>query len=91
MLIEELIWDERNEAHISRHHVTPEEVEQACSCRRPLAYRVRSNDYALLGRTLDGRFLLVILAAIGGGTYRPVTARDMTKTERARYEKWLGR
>jgi len=91
MIIEELIWDEANEAHIWEHRVTPEEVEQACFCARPLAYRVRKHRYALLGRTDGGRRLLVMLAPKGRHAYRPITARDMTETERKRYREWIER
>ena len=30
LTISELLWDDWNEAHIARHHITPEEVEEIC-------------------------------------------------------------
>jgi hypothetical protein len=30
MQIDDLEWDDRNEAHIARHQVEPEEVEDVC-------------------------------------------------------------
>ena len=38
--------------------------------------------YEYYGRTLDGRYLMVALLYIGQGVAMPVTARDMTRTER---------
>ena len=38
--------------------------------------------YEYYGRTLDGRYLLVALLYIGQGVAMPLTARDMTRTER---------
>jgi hypothetical protein len=41
--------------------------------------------YYLYGRTLAGRYLLVVLLDQGGGEALHVTARDMTLREQQRY------
>ena len=80
-----LLWDEWNEEHIARHHVTPTEVEDV-TFGAPWVLRARGRDtWAHYGQTDAGRYLLVILAQRGAGWYYPVTARDMTDAERRRY------
>jgi uncharacterized DUF497 family protein len=37
------------------------------------------------GRTEAGRYLLVVLASLGGGVVRVITARDPTERERRLY------
>lgn len=41
--------------------------------------------YVSLGRTLAGRYLMVVLIDEGRGVGFPVTARDMNQAERRRY------
>lgn len=75
-------WDEVNEDHISRHGVTPWEVEDMITqgeftCIRHPRWR-KGGKYAwrflLRGRTLGGRPLLVVVDRIGVDRLRPVTA-----------------
>ncbi len=80
VLIEGLTWDERAEEHIRRHGVTFEEVDQAVSGSR---YARRSGPYLLIiGQTLQGRYLAVVLDDEGDGLWYPVTARQATASER---------
>jgi len=79
-------WDEQNENHIARHHVTPDEVE-ACFFN-PYWLRKKpglGNRYYLYGRTNGGRYLFVVFDDIGGAVARPVTALDMDDRERTIY------
>ena len=79
-LIEGLTWDERAEEHISRHGVRFEEVQQAVLGFR---YARRSGSYLLIvGQTLQGRYLAVVLDDEGDGLWYPVTARQATAAER---------
>ena len=39
--------------------------------------------YEHYGRTLEGRYLMVALLYLGQGVAMPLTAREMTRTERS--------
>ncbi|MDP2937514.1 MAG: BrnT family toxin [Dehalococcoidia bacterium] len=80
--VEEHIW--------TKHHVTPEEVEEVCFSD-PLVRRGRSHSYAVYGRTEAGRHLIVFLYPAGGGVFRLATARDMEQAEQHRYQRSKGR
>ncbi|CAN5214338.1 hypothetical protein BH24ACT19_BH24ACT19_20130 [soil metagenome] len=80
--------------HIARHEVTPEEVEEALFgdkdgvLRRvgPASRNPEETVYRYLGRTEAGRYLfIVVLLYAGGDEAMPLTARDMTNSERRRY------
>jgi uncharacterized DUF497 family protein len=80
VLIEGLTWDERAEEHIWRHGVAFEEVQQAVLEFR---YARRSGPYLLvIGQTLQGRYLAIVLDDEGDGLWYPVTAREATTGER---------
>jgi uncharacterized protein len=91
--IRELYWRADRVDHILRHDVVPEEVEEAIfDDRRGIlskAGQARRNPeetvYRYLGRTSAGRYLFVALIYLGGGNALPLTARDMTESERRRY------
>ena len=93
--IQELYWRPDREDHIARHGVTPEEVEEAVfSDPRGILRRVEPAErtpaetvYRYLGRTGAGRYLFVVLLHDGRGGALPLTARDMTPTERRRYSR----
>ena len=93
--IQELYWRADRVTHIARHGVTPEEVEDAVfGDHRGLLLRVgpaeRNPDetvYRFLGRTSGGRHLLVALLYLGDGLAMPLTARDMSESERRRYQR----
>jgi hypothetical protein len=77
--VEKLTWDEQNIAHIARHEVTKDEVEQFCySDAHPeegYLGRIR-----LVGATNAGRMLAFVLARKGDGVYYVVTARPASRT-----------
>jgi hypothetical protein len=60
--IRRLIFIERSEEHIARHGVTPDEVREVCQSR-PLIGPGRQGKTAVLGQSLSGRYLMVVLAA----------------------------
>ncbi len=89
IVIHQLIWDEWNVGHISRHGVSPEEVEEMC----------RGEHIAL--QSYGGRLMLLgmarsrILAAVLGpqeteGAFYVVTARTASKKERRFYRQQTG-
>ena len=82
MRLVRLCWDDENREHIARHGVSSQEVEEACR-GRPKVLRGRCGRYLVLGRTAEGRYLLVVLTYLGRGEARPITAREMDERERA--------
>ncbi len=61
LAIQRLIWDAWNTAHIARHAVTPDEVDEICSAD-PLVQAAARGRLVVSGKTAAGRFLVVILA-----------------------------
>jgi uncharacterized DUF497 family protein len=91
MQIDYLDIDERIVEKIeSRHGVTFAEVEEAAFSDRRHIRRGRQGLYVLLAQTDAGRYLTVVLASLGGGVWRVVTARDMTRPERQIYQQARG-
>lgn len=85
-MVFDFAWTDDSEAHIARHGVTPEEVEQATE--RPF-YTMPGRDGTalLLGQAHSGRYLLAVLAGSGDGRWHVVTARSMTEAERRVFKK----
>ena len=77
-------WDEETVEHLARHGVHPVEVEEACRVH-PYTLRARGKRYIVLGQTVAGRYLTIILEPMGGGRMKIITARAMTPPERRRY------
>jgi uncharacterized DUF497 family protein len=84
--VRHLIWDTWNVAHIARHRVTPEEVEEVCH-GQPITSQTYKGRLLVVGPTRRRRLLTVILApTVDAGVYYPVTARPADRKERRRYE-----
>ena len=78
------------EMHIwTKHHVTPEEVEEVCFSD-PLVIRGRNSSYAIYSQTDVGRYLIVFLYPQGQGVFRLASAREMEDRERRRYQRNKG-
>jgi hypothetical protein len=94
MRIDELLWPRDRIDHIARHAVTPDEVEQLCF-GRPLVQRAKSYGenpvYYVLGQTDAGRYLFSVVIQFPDGKGYPVTARNMTDTEKRRFQQWRER
>ena len=86
IVIRRLSWDPGNVAHIARHEVTPEEVEEACQ-GEPVVQVGKQGRLLVFGPTRSGRMLTVILdpQSEGAGAYYPVTARPTSRRERTIY------
>lgn len=84
--IKSLRWDEWNTNHIKRHGVLSEEVEEVCKgiYQQQPTYK---NRFLILGKTIKGRALTIVLAKEKLGLYYPITARDMSQKERRRFLK----
>jgi len=88
MRIEKITWDEDTAEHISRHAVSPEEVEEVLfnDSESPRIMRGKEHRYFAYGKTNAGRFLLVVLIIADRKT-RIITARDMTDREKKFYRR----
>jgi uncharacterized DUF497 family protein len=84
VFIRRLLWDAWNVAHIARHQVTPEEVEEVCH-GDPVVRAGYRGRIVLIGPTGRGRILSVILAPLGRGVYYPVTAFPASRRMRRSY------
>ena len=69
----------------SRHNVSFSEIEEACLSEKRHVRRGREGLYKVFSQTVAGRYTLVVLANLGSGTWKVVTARDMTDGERRLY------
>ena len=79
IIVKELVWDQVNLEHVSKHNVSKDEVEEA----KEILYHRRTygGKYLATGRS-GNRLITIILRRIGVGKYYTVTARDASKKER---------
>jgi len=91
--ISDIIWFNRIVEKLAwKHNVLPSEVEEAlrggCKIFRKEKGKVEGeNLYNALGKTEAGRFLSIFFIRKLGNKALIITARDMNKNERKRYEK----
>lgn len=90
MKIYDLIVEPGREEHIARHHVSVEEAQEVIE-GDPFVTNTRLGRYRLIGPTVAGRYLTIIIAPRGRGLYGLVTARDADHTERRNYLHHRGR
>jgi hypothetical protein len=87
-------WTEKNIAHIARHDVIPNEVEDMVFSHDYITRQTYNARVAIIGKTSAGRLLCVVMfpmkRTVSAETYYVVTARDADKKERALYEKERG-
>ena len=89
MRIKELHWDDANIEHISRHGLSPVDVEDVCFGRH-ICFRGRERRYVVYGKTEGGRLIMVVLERLFGQAFRPITAREMTEKEKHSYRRRVG-
>ncbi len=93
MKIKGLIWlDEIIEKIARKHNVSQDEVRDILTDRPHFRFvekghRRGENVYAALGQTENGRYLVVFFVYKKDGRAIILSARDMTPSERKRYEK----
>ncbi|HAG09606.1 MAG TPA: hypothetical protein DCK87_08625 [Desulfotomaculum sp.] len=86
MQISQLVWNEDIIEHITRHNVTPEEVEEVCF-GNPLILKSKQSTkglntlYYAMGRTDSGRHLFNVFTYFQRGRAMLITARDMDDME----------
>jgi uncharacterized DUF497 family protein len=89
----EVIWKDRFIDKIeAKHRVRTEEVEQVLfgkpHVRRTRRGRIKGEDlYTAYGQSADGRYLVVFFIHKEHSAALPISARDMTETERTYYER----
>lgn len=79
-----LEWDDENEQHIRRHDVTSAEVEECFDGpHQVMPHRKAKTDlryadrYAVVGHTIMGRKLMIIVRHKGGGVIRTITSWEI--------------
>lgn len=88
-----IIWLEEIVEKIERkHHVSQDEVKEVLRRSNHFRFvekghRPGENVYSALGQTSSGRYLIVFFVRKTTGQALPISARDMTRAERRRYEK----
>jgi len=88
-LISSIKWKEESIEHITRHSISPKEVEEACFSENdaPFIRSGRENLHYVFGKTNSGRFLFIVVRFIRGGEVRVITARDMNTWEKKYFKK----
>ncbi|HUC87799.1 MAG TPA: hypothetical protein VMR95_01470 [Candidatus Binatia bacterium] len=90
VVVRRLVWDSWNTDHLVHHAVTPDEVDQICKSD-PLVQQGKKGRLVISGKTLAGRFLVVILdPETELDTYYPVTAYPASGKYRRIYEQEKG-
>lgn len=93
MWIYEILWKEEYVDKLEwKHDIRTMEVEQILFSspliRRVERGRVRGEDlYTAYGQTNGGRYLIVFFVLKAGDVAMPISARNMTPTERRLYER----
>jgi uncharacterized protein len=90
VVITQLHWDDWNLAHIARHGVVPEEVEQSLKDEMALFLKARQGRVMVLGRAGARLIATVLNEQETEGLFYVITARDMSKKERAYYRTQKG-
>jgi uncharacterized protein len=85
MHIDNLDWTDSNLDHIIvRHGISLTEIEDVCFGQH-YACSAKYKRKAVYGQASSGRYLLVVLEKMNRQTFRPITARNMTPSERRKY------
>lgn len=85
--IDHLNWDDWNREHIAKHGVVPEEAEEVVA-RDPIIRETYKRRFQVLGPTLSGRMLSVVIGAVPDqpNVYYVFSARVASRVERAYYD-----
>jgi uncharacterized DUF497 family protein len=79
IVVKKLIWDGWNVAHIARHNVIPDEIQEVCDSDR-IEREAYEHRIFLIGPTKEGRMLSVILEPTEEqSVYKPITAFAASK------------
>jgi uncharacterized DUF497 family protein len=90
IVIRKLIWESWNIAHIARHDVTINEVEDVCHGNY-ITSQTYKGRIRVVGPTSTGRMLTIILAPREEWAYYVVTAHNANTGEKLRYNELKGK
>ena len=79
-----LIWDDWNIEHIARHGVTRDEAMEVCGGRF-IVLRGYTGRFIIVGQSIDGRALSIVVEPEDEWKYYVVTARSASRGERRAY------
>lgn len=84
--IDRIAWDDWNREHITKHEVLPEEAEEVVAVS-PVFRQTYKQRYQVLGPTLAGRMLSIIVGEVPGEpqVYYVFSARPASRAERRIY------
>jgi len=85
MKINSLTWNDDDIEHIADHGINPAEIEDMCF-NQHISIKGRYGRYVLYGQSSEGRYIKLILERLYDHVYRPVTAYDMTESEKHNYK-----
>ena len=85
VIIRQLIWDDWNVEHVSRHNVVPNEVEYSLADEHAVFLRARHGRVMVLGKAEKRLIATVMNEQAAQGIFYVITARDMSKKERTFY------
>lgn len=87
--ISSIKWSHKSINHISKHCVSPEEVEEICLNEEeaPFVRTGRDNLHYVFGQTGSGRYLFIVVRFIRKGQIVLVTSRDMNEWEKDYYQR----
>jgi uncharacterized DUF497 family protein len=89
--VRRLVWDPGNVAHIARHGLSPDQVEEVCQ-GTPIVRQAYDGRLMVIGPTRHGRMLAIVLDPEPSetGVYYPVMARAASRKERRAYQEGRG-
>lgn len=90
VMITELLWDNWNSDHITKHQLTPADVELALTDKDAVFLRAKQERVMVLGRSNNRLLAIVLNQQVGTEQFYVITARDMSKKERAFYRAQKG-
>lgn len=91
IIITELIWDDWNTEPIARHTVVPDEVELSLTDEYAVFLKAKLGRVMVLGRAGERLISIVMNEQDTKGQFYVITARDMSKKERAFYRTQKGK
>lgn len=87
MHIKNFEWDNGNLVHIELGHgIKPEEAEEIFAVK-PLFRKTKKGHNAVMGPSLEGRYIVVVFELKEGGTARVITGWDMSDSEKKYWRK----
>ena len=95
MQLYEILWKEQFIEKLAvKHGVSTDEVEQVLLCkphiRKAKKGRIKGEDlYVAYGQTDGGRYLVIFFIRKNQTSALPISARDMTDSERRYYERQI--